>query len=179
MLIAKDIIELVPKGGSLVLCFTLTKDGMAVMVTPKPVIKIPSDLSGAKEAIEAAMQPKVVRGTAEELDSNFMELLKQMSSAQNTVVKTLSEVDAATKEAIERIKKEGASKVEAAGKTASLKAKTTAKPAVTDIVAQAALEMPAAPKTTEELEEEGEEGEPPEGAETQETKPVLAQTSLF
>lgn len=178
MLNAKEIIELIPKGGSLVLCFTLTKDGMAVMVTPKPVIKIPSELSGAKEAIEAVMQPKVINGTAEELDSNFMGLLKQVTASHNTVIETLSAVEADTKAAIERIKKEGASKVEAAGKTAPLKAKTTAKPALTGSLTQPALELSAAAiETTDELEEE--EGETAEGAEPQESKPALAQTSLF
>lgn len=148
MLNAKEIIGLVPQGGSLVLSFTLTKDGMAVLVNPRPVIKTGADLSGAKDAIEAAMQPRVVRGTADELDAGFMGLLTQVVASQNSLLGTISEVEAATKEAIEKVKKEGAGKVEAAVKTATAKAKATAKPVtakpVTAVVKPAVAEMSSA-----------------------------------
>lgn len=143
MLDAKEIIGLVPQGGSLVLSFTLTKDGMAVLVNPRPVVKTGADLSGAKDAIEAAMQPRVVRGTADELDAGFMGLLTQVVASQNSLLGTISEVEAATKEAIEKVKKEGAGKVEAAVKTATAKAKATAKP-VTAAVKPAVAEMSSA-----------------------------------
>lgn len=163
MLNASQINNLVPDNGSLVLCFSRTKDGtqLTVVVDPR---HSKSDGKKESEALQEALSPKTVTGSPEMLDQNFMEYLTKTITAANTLKEQIENIDKETQNTIDKVKAEASKKI---AETSKNKAKSGSTPS------KQVTKSPATPSATKAVlgeESEGEEGEDGGTEPTAETK---------
>ncbi|MFI5304960.1 MAG: PRTRC system protein E [Nitrospiria bacterium] len=176
MLNASQINNLIPDNGSLVLCFSRTKDGTQLTVVVDPRRNSKSDGKKESEALQEALSPKTVTGSPEMLDQHFMEYLTKTITAANTLMEQIENIDKETLSTIDKIKTEASKKIAEASKN---KAKSGSTPS------KQVNKSPASPSATkavlgDEGEEEGEDGGTETTAETkkEEPKPEVKEPAL-
>lgn len=129
MLNAKEIKSMIPKGGSLVMTFSVVSDGkMAVVAQPQYPAgeKLNNEsLSKASEEVRNLLKrPVVVTGTEDELDAGFMGFMEQVTEKKSMFQESLASLDDETKVVIAKAKEDAAKKVEEAKRKAKQDAKT-------------------------------------------------------
>lgn len=120
MLNASQILTLIPEKGSLVLCFTRTKDGQITCVVDPRYPK--SDGKKENDSLQAALSPKTVTGSPEMLDAEFMDYLSKSIAAATNIRTQIENIDKEAQAAIDKAKAEASKKVAEATKN---KAKTS------------------------------------------------------
>jgi PRTRC genetic system protein E len=141
MLNASQIITLIPENGSLVLCFTLTKDSQITVVVDPRYPK--SDSKKENETLQEALSPKTVTGAPEMLDQDFMEYLTKSITSAKTLKEQIENIDKETQATIDKTKAEATKKIAEASKNKSKSNstgfKTVAKPTPQPSATQAVL----------------------------------------
>jgi PRTRC genetic system protein E len=149
MLNASQISNLIPENGSLVLCFTRTKDGQLTIVIDPRYPK--SDSKRENETLQEALSPKTVTGAPESLDQDFMAYLTKTITVAKTLKEQIENIDKETQATLDKAKAEASKKIAEASKN-NPKSNSTASKQVN--------KSPASPTATQAvLGEEGGEGE--------------------
>lgn len=125
MLNASQIITLIPENGSLVLCFTRTRDGQVTVVVDPRYPK--SDGKKENDTLQAALSPKTVTGTPEMLDADFMAYLSKSIAAATNIKTQIENIDKEAQAAIDKAKAEASKKVAEASRNKAKSSLSAAK----------------------------------------------------
>ena len=117
MLNASQVSNLIPENGSLVLCFTRTKDSQITVVVDPRYPKF--DSKKENETLQEALSPKTVTGAPESLDQDFMAYLTKTITVGKTLKEQIENIDKETQAAIDKVKAEASKKVTEASKNKS------------------------------------------------------------